>query len=140
MLFGGSIVSIYNLVLGFILMLTNWLFFSSYYNIFTVLNTKTTYFNSRKLIFYNMLGLLVFILIYSIIIVFFEFNNIKDFEIIPFIFINIFIFCILVFFSIFLFFFEKIKIIHLVIIVFLSVVIISFIYPFLLSIAYDKYE
>jgi hypothetical protein len=39
-----------------------------------------------------------------------------------------------------LFLFEKIRYIHLVIIVFFSIVIISFIYPLLLSIAYDKYE
>ena len=133
-------MNIYNLVLSFILMLSNWLFFSTYFNILTVVTYKSGNFNTKLLIFYNLFGLIIYIFTYGISTVFFEFNSIKNFDLIPFIFINIFIFSIFLFFSIILFLFEKIRYIHLVIIVFFSIVIISFIYPLLLSIAYDKYE
>ena len=133
-------MNIYNLVLSFILMLSNWLFFSTYFNILTVVTYKSGNFNTKLLIFYNLFGLIIYTFTYCISTVFFEFNSIKNFDLIPFIFINIFIFSIFLFFSIILFLFEKIRYIHLVIIVFFSIVIISFIYPLLLSIAYDKYE
>ena len=140
MFLGKFIMNIYNLVLSFILMLSNWLFFSTYFNILTVVTYKSGNFNTKLLIFYNLFGLIIYTFTYGISTIFFEFNSIKNFDLIPFIFINIFLFSIFLFFSIILFLFEKIRYIHLVIIVFFSIVIISFIYPLLLSLAYDKYE
>ena len=85
MFLGKFIMNIYNLVLSFILMLSNWLFFSTYFNILTVVTYKSGNFNTKLLIFYNLFGLIIYTFAYGISTVFFEFNSIKNFDLIPFI-------------------------------------------------------
>ena len=133
-------MNIYNIVLAFILMTVNWLIFSTYFNIYTVFKKENNYPDTRKLFSVNIIALLFYFLIYLLASLYFEFNSIKSFDIITFSFLHFFIFALLLFFSIFLSLFEKINILHLIIVVFFSILIISFIYPFLLEIAFEKYE
>jgi len=133
-------MNIYNIVLAFILMTVNWLIFSTYFNIYTVFKKANNYPDTRKLFSINLIALLFYFLIYLLASLFFEFNSIKSFDVISFSFLHLFIFALLLFFSIFLYLFEKINFLHLIIVVFFSILIISFIYPFLLEIAFEKYE
>lgn len=140
MLYPKSIMNIYNIVLSFILMTVNWLFFSTYFNIYTVFKKNENFINSKTIILINLIALIFYFFIYLLASLFFEFNSIKSFDVIVYIFLQIFIFSLLVFFSIFLFFIEKINFFHLINIVIFSVIVISFIYPILLNIAFEKYE
>jgi hypothetical protein len=133
-------MNIYNLVLAFILMLVNWLFFSTYFNIYTVFKKVDHFINSKKNISINLISLILYFFIYLLASLFFEFNSIKSFDIIVYSFLQIFIFTLLIFFSIYFYFIEKLKIYHIIILVLFSVIIISFIYPLLLNIVFDKYE
>jgi len=133
-------MNIYNIVLAFILMLVNWLIFSTYFNIYIVYKKVDNYPDPKKNFSINLIALLFYFFIYLLASIYFEFNSIKFFEIISFVFLHFFIFSMLLFFSLFIYLIEKINIIHLILVVFFSILIISFIYPFLLQIAFEKYE
>tara|TARA_B110000263_G_scaffold182574_1_gene160173 strand:+ start:8832 stop:9233 length:402 start_codon:yes stop_codon:yes gene_type:complete len=133
-------MNIYNIVLAFILMLVNWLIFSTYFNIYIVYKKVDNYPDPKKIFSINLIALLFYFFIYLLASIYFEFNSIKSFEIISFVFLHFFIFSMLLFFSLFIYLIEKINIIHLILVVFFSILIISFIYPFLLQIAFEKYE
>jgi hypothetical protein len=133
-------MNIYNIVLAFILMLVNWLIFSTYFNIYIVYKKVDNYPDPKKNFSINLIALLFYFFIYLLASIYFEFNSIKSFEIISFVFLHFFIFSMLLFFSLFIYLIEKINIIHLILVVFFSILIISFIYPFLLQIAFEKYE
>ncbi len=133
-------MNIYNLALSLILLCANWLFVSSYVNIYKFFNFEKTTNTSKNILLVNFVTFIFLFVAYLIPYIYFEFNPIKHFELLPYFFLMIFIFWVLIIYSIYLFIFEKIKLIHILIVVLITIVNISFIYPILLSLAFDKYE
>ena len=132
----------YIFALVLILMLINWLFFSSYYSIYKILffDTKENVTTLRRIILVNLSSFLYFGIIYFLIGCYFyifpDFNG----KITNYLLICFLIFLLMMIFSFILIFIEKIRYKHVFFIVLFSMIVISIICPILISISYEKYN
>ena len=132
----------YIFALVLILMLINWLFFSSYYSIYKILffDTKENVTTLRRIILVNLSSFLYFGIIYFLIGCYFyifpDFNG----KITNYLLICFLIFLLMMIFSFILIFIEKIRYKHVFFIVLFSMIVISIISPILISISYEKYN
>ena len=132
----------YIFALVLILMLINWLFFSSYYSIYKILffDTKENVTTLRRIILVNLSSFLYFGIIYFLIGCYFyifpDFNG----KITNYLLICFLIFLLMMIFSFILIFIEKIRYKHIFFIVLFSMIVISIICPILISISYEKYN
>ena len=131
---------IFGLVL--ILMLINWLFFSSYYSLYKILffEKEENFTNLRRIILVNVSSFLYYGIIYFLIgYYFYIFPDIKG-KITDYLLICFLIFLLMMIFSFILIFIEKIRYKHVFFIVLFSMIVISIICPILISISYEKYN
>lgn len=133
-------MNIYNISLSFILIFANWLFISSYLNIYKFFDYKKDINISNNILVINIFTFIFIFVSYLLPNIFFQFNSIKSFEFLPYFFLVILTFWILIIYGIYLYIFEKIALKHIFVLVLVTLINISFIYPILLSFAYDKYE
>ena len=132
----------YIFALVLILMLINWLFFSSYYSIYKILffDTKENVTTLRRIILVNLSSFLYFGIIYFLIGCYFyifpDFNG----KITNYLLICFLIFLLMIVFSFIVKFIEKIRYKHIFFIVLFSMMLISIICPILISISYEKYN
>jgi len=133
-------MNIYNISLSFILIFANWLFISSYVNIYKFFDYKKDINISNNILVINIFTFIFIFVSYLLPNIFFQFNSIKNFEFLPYFFLMILTFWILIIYGIYLYIFEKIALRHIFVLVLVTLINISFIYPILLSLAYDKYE
>ena len=132
----------YIFALVLILMLINWLFFSSYYSIYKILffDTKENVTTLRRIILVNLSSFLYFGIIYFLIGCYFyifpDFNG----KITNYLLICFLIFLLMIAFSFIVKFIEKIRYKHIFFIVLFSMIVISIICPILISISYEKYN
>lgn len=131
---------LYNISLSVILLFTNWLFISSYVNIYKFFSYDSLNPHKSNIILVNIVTFTFLIISYFLANIFFQFQSIKNYDFIAYFFIQIVILWLLCLYGIYLYVFEKIRFYHIFIIVSLSMLTISYIYPLLLSIAFDKYE
>jgi len=132
----------YIFALVLILMLINWLFFSSYYSVYKILffEKEENFTNLRRIILVNLSSFLYYGIIYLLIGYYFYIfpdinGKIKDYLLICFL-----IFLLMIIFSFIVIFIEKIKYKHVLFIVLFSMIVISIICPILISISYEKYN
>ena len=133
-------MSIFALVL--ILMLINWLFFSSYYSVYKILffEKEENFTNLRRIILVNVSSFLYYGIIYFLIgYYFYIFPDIKG-KMTDYLLICFLIFLLMIIFSFIVIFIEKIKYKHVLFIVLFSMIVISIICPILISISYEKYN
>jgi len=133
-------MNIYNISLSFILIFANWLFISSYVNIYKFFDYKKDINISNNILVINIFTFIFIFVSYLLPNIFFQFNSIKNFVFLPYFFLMILTFWILIIYGIYLYIFEKIALRHIFVLVLVTLINISFIYPILLSLAYDKYE
>ena len=130
----------YNIALSLILIFANWLFVSSYINIYKFFTFEKNENIPKSILIINIFTFIFIFVAYMFPNIYFQFRSIEDFEFLPYFFIVIFIFWILLIYAIYLYIFEKIRILHILILVLITLINISFIYPVLLSLAFNKYE
>ena len=92
------------------------------------------------IILINVITFTFLIISYFLANIFFQFQSIKNYDFLPYFFTQLLILWLLCLYGIYLYVFEKLRFYHILIIVSVSMLIISYIYPLLLSIAFDKYE
>ena len=132
----------YIFALVLILMLINWLFFSSYYSLYKILffEKEENFSNLRRIILVNVSSFLYYGIIYFLIGCYFyifpDFNG----KITNYLLICFLIFLLMMIFSFILIFIEKIRYKHVFFIVLFSMIVISIICPILISISYEKYN
>ena len=132
----------YIFALVLILMLINWLFFSSYYSLYKILffEKEENFTNLRRIILVNVSSFLYYGIIYFLIgYYFYIFPDIKG-KITDYILICFLIFLLMIIFSFIVIFIEKIRYKHVFFIVLFSMIVISIICPILISISYEKYN
>lgn len=133
-------MNMYNISLSFILIFANWLFISSYLNIYKFFDYKKDINITNNIFVINIFTFIFIFVSYLLPNIFFQFNSIKSFEFLPYFILVILTFWILIIYGIYLYIFEKIALKHIFVLVMVTLINISFIYPILLSLAYDKYE
>lgn len=133
-------MNMYNISLSFILIFANWLFISSYLNIYKFFDYKKDINITNNIFVINIFTFIFIFVSYLLPNIFFQFNSIKSFEFLPYFILVILTFWILIIYGIYLYIFEKIALKHIFVLVLVTLINISFIYPILLSLAYDKYE
>ena len=132
----------YIFALVLILMLINWLFFSSYYSVYKILffEKEENFTDLRRIILVNLSSFLYYGIIYFLIgYYFYIFPDING-KIKDYLFICLLIFLLMIIFSFIVIFIEKIKYKHVLFIVLFSMIVISIICPILISISYEKYN
>lgn len=132
----------YIFALVLILMLINWLFFSSYYSLYKILffEKEENFTNLRRIILVNVSSFLYYGIIYFLIgYYFYIFPDIKG-KITDYLLICFLIFLLMIIFSFIVIFIEKIRYKHVFFIVLFSMIVISIICPILISISYEKYN
>ena len=132
----------YIFALVLILMLINWLFFSSYYALYKILffEKEENFTNLRRIILVNLSSFLYYGIIYLLIgYYFYIFPDITG-KITDYLLICFLIFLLMIIFSFIVIFIEKIKYKHVLFIVLFSMIVISIICPILISISYEKYN
>jgi hypothetical protein len=131
---------IFSLVL--ILMLINWLFFSSYYSLYKILffDAKENVTTLRRIILVNLSSFLYYGIIYFLIGSYFHIFPDINGKITNYLLICFPIFLLMMIFSFILIFIEKIRYKHVFFIVLFSMIVISIICPILISISYEKYN
>ena len=132
----------YIFALVLILMLINWLFFSSYYSLYKILffEKEENFTNLRRIILVNLSSFLYYGIIYLLIgYYFYIFPDITG-KITDYLLICFLIFLLMIIFSFIVIFIEKIKYKHVLFIVLFSMIVISIICPILISISYEKYN
>ena len=132
----------YIFALVLILMLINWLFFSSYYSLYKILffEKEENFTNLRRIILVNVSSFLYYVIIYFLIgYYFYIFPDIKG-KITDYLLICFLIFLLMIIFSFIVIFIEKIRYKHVFFIVLFSMIVISIICPILISISYEKYN
>ena len=132
----------YIFALVLILMLINWLFFSSYYSVYKILffEKEENFTDLRRIILVNLSSFLYYGIIYFLIgYYFYIFPDIKG-KITDYLLICFLIFLLMIIFSFIVIFIEKIKYKHVLFIVLFSMIVISIICPILISISYEKYN
>ena len=132
----------YIFALVLILMLINWLFFSSYYSVYKILffEKEENFTNLRRIILVNVSSFLYYGIIYFLIgYYFYIFPDIKG-KITDYLLICFLIFLLMIIFSFIVIFIEKIRYKHVFFIVLFSMIVISIICPILISISYEKYN
>jgi len=133
-------MSIYNIALSMILLFSNWLFISSYINIYKFFSYKGNNDLPKNILIINIFTFIFLFISYILPNIYFHFNSIKSFEYLSYFFLILLTFWILTIYGIYLYIFEKVGLKHIFILVMISLVNITFIYPILLSLAFDKYE
>ena len=132
----------YIFALVLILMLINWLFFSSYYSLYKILffEKEENFTNLRRIILVNVSSFLYYGIIYFLIgYYFYIFPDIKG-KMTDYLLICFLIFLLMIIFSFIVIFIEKIRYKHVFFIVLFSMIVISIICPILISISYEKYN
>ena len=132
----------YIFALVLILMLINWLFFSSYYSVYKILffEKEENFTDLRRIILVNVSSFLYYGIIYFLIgYYFYIFPDIKG-KITDYLLICFLIFLLMIIFSFIVIFIEKIRYKHVFFIVLFSMIVISIICPILISISYEKYN
>jgi drug/metabolite transporter (DMT)-like permease len=132
----------YIFALILILMLINWLFFSSYYSLYKILffEKDESYTNLRRIILVNLSSFFYYGFIYFLIgFYFYTFPDING-KISDYLLICFLIFLLMIVFSFIVNFIEKIRYKHIFFIVLFSMIVISIICPILISISYEKYN
>ena len=132
----------YIFALVLILMLINWLFFSSYYSLYKILffEKEENFTNLRRIILVNVSSFLYYGIIYFLIgYYFYIFPDIKG-KITDYLLVCFLIFLLMIIFSFIVIFIEKIRYKHVFFIVLFSMIVISIICPILISISYEKYN
>ena len=132
----------YIFALVLILMLINWLFFSSYYSVYKILffEKEENFTDLRRIILVNLSSFLYYGIIYFLIgYYFYIFPDITG-KITDYLLICFLIFLLMIIFSFIVIFIEKIKYKHVLFIVLFSMIVISIICPILISISYEKYN
>ena len=132
----------YIFALVLILMLINWLFFSSYYSLYKILffEKEENFTDLRRIILVNLSSFLYYGIIYFLIgYYFYIFPDIKG-KITDYLLICFLIFLLMIIFSFIVIFIEKIRYKHVFFIVLFSMIVISIICPILISISYEKYN
>ena len=132
----------YIFALVLILMLINWLFFSSYYSLYKILffEKEENFTNLRRIILVNLSSFLYYGIIYLLIgYYFYIFPDITG-KITDYLLICFLIFLLMIIFSFIVIFIEKIRYKHVFFIVLFSMIVISIICPILISISYEKYN
>ena len=132
----------YIFALVLILMLINWLFFSSYYSVYKILffEKEENFTDLRRIILVNLSSFLYYGIIYFLIgYYFYIFPDIKG-KITDYLLICFLIFLLMIIFSFIVIFIEKIRYKHVFFIVLFSMIVISIICPILISISYEKYN
>ncbi len=132
----------YIFALVLILMLINWLFFSSYYSVYKILffEKEENFTDLRRIILVNLSSFLYYGIIYFLIgYYFYIFPDING-KIKDYLLICLLIFLLMIIFSFIVIFIEKIKYKHVLFIVLFSMIVISIICPILISISYEKYN
>ena len=132
----------YIFALVLILMLINWLFFSSYYSVYKILffEKEENFTDLRRIILVNLSSFLYYGIIYFLIgYYFYIFPDING-KIKDYLLICLLIFLLMIIFSFIVIFIEKIKYKHVFFIVLFSMIVISIICPILISISYEKYN
>ena len=133
-------MSIYNFALSSILLFANWLFITSYINIYKFYSFDKNINIPKKIFIVYIFTFIFLFLVFLFPNIYFQYNSINEFKFIPYFFLMIFIFWLLIIYGIYLYFFEKITLVNILIVVLITLLNISFIYPILLSIAFNKYE
>ena len=131
---------LYNISLSVILLFANWLFVSSYVNINKFFSYDSNNPKKSNILLVNIITFTFLIISYFLANIFFQFQSIKNYDFLPYFFTQLLILCLLCLYGIYLYVFEKLRFYHILIIVSVSMLLISYIYPLLLSIAFDKYE
>ena len=131
---------LYNISLSVILLFANWLFVSSYVNINKFFSYDSNNPKKSNILLVNIITFAFLIISYFLANIFFQFQSIKNYDFLPYFFTQLLILWLLCLYGIYLYVFEKLRFYHILIIVSVSMLIISYIYPLLLSIAFDKYE
>ncbi len=132
----------YIFALVLILMLINWLFFSSYYSLYKILffDAKENVTTLRRIILVNLSSFLYYGIIYFLIGSYFHIFPDINGKITNYLLICFPIFLLMMIFSFILIFIEKIRYKHVFFIVLFSMIVISIICPILISISYEKYN
>ncbi len=132
----------YIFALVLILMLINWLFFSSYYSLYKILffEAKENVTTLRRIILVNLSSFLYYGIIYFLIGSYFHIFPDINGKITNYLLICFPIFLLMMIFSFILIFIEKIRYKHVFFIVLFSMIVISIICPILISISYEKYN
>ena len=132
----------YIFALVLILMLINWLFFSSYYSLYKILffEKEADNTNLRRIILINLSSFFYYGFIYFLIGFYFYTFPVIDGKITNYLLICFLIFLLMIFFSFIVKFAEKIRYKHIFFIVLFSMILISIICPILISISYEKYN
>lgn len=133
-------MSLYNISLSVILLFANWLFISSYVNINKFFSYNSNNPQKSNILLINVITFTFLMISYFLANIFFQFQSIKNYDFLPYFFTQLLILWLLCLHGIYLYVFEKLRFYHILIIVSVSMLIISYIYPLLLSIAFDKYE
>ncbi|MBK90688.1 MAG: hypothetical protein CL772_05870 [Chloroflexi bacterium] len=133
-------MSIYNVALSLILIFANWLFISSYLNIYKFFDYERNNNIPNNILVINIFTFIFIFISYLLPNIFFQFNSIKSYEFLPYFFLMLLTFWILIIYGIYLYIFEKISIRHIFLLVLITIINIGFTYPTLLSLAFDKYE
>ncbi len=132
----------YIFALVLILMLINWLFFSSYYSLYKILffEKEANNTNLRRIILINLSSFFYYGFIYFLIGFYFYTFPVIDGKITNYLLICFLIFLLMIVFSFIVKFIENIRYKHIFFIVLFSMILISIICPLLISISYEKYN
>ncbi|MBO83300.1 MAG: hypothetical protein CL506_02925 [Actinobacteria bacterium] len=132
----------YIFALILILMLINWLFFSSYYSLYKILffEKEANNTNLRRIVLINLSSFFYYGFIYFLIGFYFYTFPVIDGKITNYLLICFLIFLLMIAFSFIVKFIEKIRYKHIFFIVLFSMMLISIICPILISISYEKYN
>ena len=132
----------YIFALVLILMMINWLFFSSYYSLYKILFFEKEGNNTNliRIILINLSSFFYYGFIYFLIGFYFYTFPVINGKITNYLLICFLIFLLMIVFSFIVKFVEKIRYKHIFLIVLFSMMLISIICPILISISYEKYN